>query len=563
MLIQQVVLSLPISQDDNDCAALHHAAINGHLHVVRKLLSKEGVDVTLKAKTGEPPSVVPRVITVSGFREKYPDFSLPVQQVQCGQQITSPHVTSPYVTENWQASEVDVPALVCLAVPAVGVIGQCLIGVIGQSSSTQWSYCVDISYQRPPKLTDPYDNDTTSHDLLAVGWQQKGEVPGKGYFSAQNTCELLREVDADGPDAIGSAPWQDRSCSHALLETPDWYSPKLSDCTSVKLSVEVVLDTEKSCAHYRVKNHGDCKPGPWVLMDSDGPWADQTWASVYHPLILIRVGSGNSYNFSQMDCTIRVLDHIEDGPSGSRTQPVGAAQLGDNAGLLAASKGQFETALAIWENSNFASLRSDLDAVSQGHMLHLLASAQPSEERNRFIELVTTPEFKQLADGKQQLPLHLASDEWSVKFLLEDGLELMLNADGQQPWETVLRRTGHLFPQLLTRNIKEKRKLRVVEPKLQILHLNGCTLDLQSLDLAGCTSLTSVDGLKGCQALKRLWLSGCTSLRSVEGLEGCQALETLSLDGCTSLSSVEELEEALVTLELEILEHCRKLRSGV
>ena len=94
MLIQQVVLSLPISQDDNDCATLHHAAINGHLHVVRKLLSKEGVDVTLKAKTGEPPSVVPRVITVSGFREKYPDFSVacPTGPVWSADHVATRHV---------------------------------------------------------------------------------------------------------------------------------------------------------------------------------------------------------------------------------------------------------------------------------------------------------------------------------------------------------------------------------------------------------------------------------------------------------------------------------------
>jgi len=54
------------------------------------------------------------------------------------------------------------------------------------------------------------------------------------------------------------------------------------------------------------------------------------------------------------------------------------------------------------------------------------------------------------------------------------------------------------------------------------------------LDLTGCRTLESLEGLEGLR-LKRLCLTGCARLSSLTGLEG-KAIESLSLAGCRSLT---------------------------
>lgn len=68
--------------------------------------------------------------------------------------------------------------------------------------------------------------------------------------------------------------------------------------------------------------------------------------------------------------------------------------------------------------------------------------------------------------------------------------------------------------------------------------------NLEELDLLGCTSLRSTQGLPPLPALKRLSLQSCAGLEGAEalqGLHGLPQLEALDLDGCTGLRSTQGL----------------------
>ena len=69
----------------------------------------------------------------------------------------------------------------------------------------------------------------------------------------------------------------------------------------------------------------------------------------------------------------------------------------------------------------------------------------------------------------------------------------------------------------------------------------GCT-GLTSLDLSGCTSLTTIraNAFQGCTGLTSLDLSGCTSLTEIGSYAfyGCKDLTSLDLSGCTSLTTI-------------------------
>ena len=69
----------------------------------------------------------------------------------------------------------------------------------------------------------------------------------------------------------------------------------------------------------------------------------------------------------------------------------------------------------------------------------------------------------------------------------------------------------------------------------------GCT-GLTSLDLSGCTSLTTIraNAFQGCKGLTSLDLSGCTSLTEIGSYAfyGCKDLTSLDLSGCTSLTTI-------------------------
>ena len=101
---------------------------------------------------------------------------------------------------------------------------------------------------------------------------------------------------------------------------------------------------------------------------------------------------------------------------------------------------------------------------------------------------------------------HLTDDPWIVKVDHDMGNIPQWYVDDQMAIEG-------LFMDFVESEIKAIRETKIY---------NG------SLDLRGCTGLTSVDGLTA----DRIDLSGCTGLTSVDGLT---AKEWIDLSGCTQI----------------------------
>jgi Leucine-rich repeat (LRR) protein len=76
--------------------------------------------------------------------------------------------------------------------------------------------------------------------------------------------------------------------------------------------------------------------------------------------------------------------------------------------------------------------------------------------------------------------------------------------------------------------------------------------NLQTLNLYGCTVLSSIDALKDLGNLQELDLGGCTALNSIDTLKELSNLQTLNLSDCTGLSSIDALKDLrnLKTLKL-------------
>ncbi len=80
---------------------------------------------------------------------------------------------------------------------------------------------------------------------------------------------------------------------------------------------------------------------------------------------------------------------------------------------------------------------------------------------------------------------------------------------------------------------------------------NGCS-GLTSVDLSGCTSLTSIgyNAFRDCSGLTSVDLSGCTSLTSIEDY---------AFNGCSGLTSI-SLPSSLTSIGLSALSGCSKLQ---
>ena len=63
-------------------------------------------------------------------------------------------------------------------------------------------------------------------------------------------------------------------------------------------------------------------------------------------------------------------------------------------------------------------------------------------------------------------------------------------------------------------------------------------IDVQTLNLSGCRTLTSVDGLSWLTGLQTLDLNCCFALTSVDGLQGLPQLRKLDLRYCRSLTEL-------------------------
>ena len=121
---------------------------------------------------------------------------------------------------------------------------------------------------------------------------------------------------------------------------------------------------------------------------------------------------------------------------------------------------------------------------------------------------------------------HLTDDPWIVKVDHDMGNIPQWYVDDQMAIEG-------LFMDFVESEIKAIRETKIYNGSLDLRGCTGLTsvdglTAKEWIDLRGCTGLTSVDGLTA----DRIDLSGCTGLTSVDGLT---AKEWIDLSGCTQI----------------------------
>jgi hypothetical protein len=83
-----------------------------------------------------------------------------------------------------------------------------------------------------------------------------------------------------------------------------------------------------------------------------------------------------------------------------------------------------------------------------------------------------------------------------------------------------------------------------IGPVLPVSHLRGTKTfpHIKVLDIKGCGSLRTLDGVAAFPALEELYIEQCTGLVDIKALRRCKQLRVVELVGCSSLVSTEVLE---------------------
>lgn len=563
---------MAVVQDLNNCSMLHHAAIKGHTHVVKMLLSR-GAAAGLSANDEAPLMTLPTRLAVDGWYRRFPQFSWKLNAEPCGKPMklrSSSGWTREYETDRY-------------AKGVVLEVRQVTTGASNEWLGTKWCFSVEYTTSGDPSSTDA---------LLAFGWQLDGGERGSGYW------HHFAPTDPRLPDRFGLPVYNNENESASEFDGKPGHTLGIRE----PMTIDVTLDMQTGHAQYRLRG------GEWIQLpwNPDGGNNTSTGRRACHPAVYL---SGHARAPSDLEkdcrsfasCTIRVSTPIDD------YEPIGLARGGNNPALLAAMHGQLETAQCIWNHHSFGDLQLEQDVVHGRHMLHWLALAPPSLVRRHFFQSVAAnlkfesdaPDSKLmlLNDVNDQNPLHLARDEEMVDLIIEffshcfppqwtpsfgevvTKAELMdyftsnRDLEGQAAVDTMLFYTGQALPQLVT-SLTPPHLVLAGSPVTAVQGLDRC-LNITSLDISECKLLQRVDGLSGieqltitgCPALKQLGIRGCPKLRELTirvfglseiGHQSCGIVE-LDLSGCVSLTTISGLSFCYALKKI-VVAGCRALR---